>query len=195
MYLFLPLINKGVSSVTKSELMIIILSLFGILFIWKDLMQDEKEFYKNNSFWEKSVLSILSYYILGCYIGKYIIDKNTNLNRNIFYYIVLILLFASASFTTFYLRFIKKSISIKALILIRKVFHNSCNSIGMVLETISITLIFTQIKYNQFIAKIITYIGPFTFSVYLITVFLGSVPAMCYSRIRLEKKTFFEHHH
>ena len=28
-----------------------------------------------------------------------------------------------------------------------------------------------------------------------ITVFLCAIPAMCYSRIRLEKKYFFEHHH
>ena len=170
MYLFLPLVNKGITSVTKNELIIINLSLFGILFIWKDLTQDESELRKNNVIWEKSVITLLSFYILGAYIGKFVINKHQNRNifYYIFYYIILISLFVSASYTTYYLRFNNITISNKALILLKKVFHNSCNSIPMVLETISLTLIFTKIKYNKFISKIITYIGPLTFSVYLI---------------------------
>ena len=65
MYLFLPLINKGLSLVDKSELRIIILSLFGILFIWKDIMsKDPQNFCSERSF---TTLSI--YFILGAYIG------------------------------------------------------------------------------------------------------------------------------
>ena len=38
----------------------------------------------------------------------------------------------------------------------------------MILQAISITLFFSQIKYNKLIAKIITFFGPLTFGVYLI---------------------------
>ena len=137
MHLFLPLINKGISSVSKHELIIIILSLFGILFIWKDLIIDES-ISKDNNTWERSVLTFLSYYILGSYIGQFII--NTNKNRNIFSYIILISLFVSTSYTTYYLRYNNITISNKALIILKKLFHNSCRSIAMVLETISLIL-------------------------------------------------------
>ena len=164
MYLFLPLINKNISSITKSELFIINLSIFGILFIWRDLMQDESEV--NNKFYQRSALTLLSYYILGSYIGKFVINKNQN--RNIFYYLTLISLYALVSYSTYYLRYSGVTISNKALLLLKKLFHDNINSIAMIIETISITLIFTQIKYNKLISKIITYIGPLAFSFYLI---------------------------
>ena len=38
----------------------------------------------------------------------------------------------------------------------------------MILQSISVLLFFTQIKYNKYLAKIIIFIGPLTFGVYLI---------------------------
>jgi hypothetical protein len=38
----------------------------------------------------------------------------------------------------------------------------------MIIQAISITLFFSQLKYNKFIGKIITFFGPLTFGVYLI---------------------------
>ena len=42
------------------------------------------------------------------------------------------------------------------------------NSFPRVLQTISLSLFILQIKYNKYIAKIISFIGPLTFGVYLI---------------------------
>ena len=42
------------------------------------------------------------------------------------------------------------------------------NSLAIILETISLILFLTNINYNKYIAKIITFIGPLTFGVYLI---------------------------
>ena len=38
----------------------------------------------------------------------------------------------------------------------------------MLLQSVSITLLLMQINYNKYISKIITFIGPLTFGVYLI---------------------------
>jgi hypothetical protein len=67
MYLFLPLINKGISLIYKSELIIIILSMIGILFIWKDLMSRNPNKFCSNT----STKTLLVYFIIGAYFGKY----------------------------------------------------------------------------------------------------------------------------
>ena len=38
----------------------------------------------------------------------------------------------------------------------------------MILQSLSLSLFFTQIKYNNYIGKIISFVGPLSFSVYLI---------------------------
>ena len=52
--------------------------------------------------------------------------------------------------------------------IIKKLFYNSINSIGIVIESLYIIFAFTQIKYNKNISKIISFFGPLCFSVYLI---------------------------
>jgi surface polysaccharide O-acyltransferase-like enzyme len=99
MYLFLPLINKGLSLVDKSELRIIILSMYGILFIWKDIMsKDPQKFCPDTSFTTFSM-----YFIFGAYIGKYFLNSKNN--KNIFYYLFLMIVYYSFSYITYYLMF------------------------------------------------------------------------------------------
>jgi hypothetical protein len=163
MYLFLPLINKGLSLVDKAELRIIILSLFGILFIWKDIMSKEPlKFCSDTSF---TTLSI--YFILGAYIGKYYLKCIKN--KNIFYYLYYLfwmMIFLSSSYFTYYLMLYEGSNKWKFLF--KKILYCRSNSIAMVLQSTSIILIFLKIKYNKKIAKIISFFGPLAFSSYLI---------------------------
>jgi surface polysaccharide O-acyltransferase-like enzyme len=163
MYLFLPLINKGLSLVDKAELRIIILSLFGILFIWKDIMSKEPlKFCSDTSF---TTLSI--YFILGSYIGKYILNRKNN--KSIFYYLYYLfwmMIFLSSSYFTYYLMLYEGSNELK--LLFKKILYCRSNSIAMVFQSTSIILIFLKIKYNKKIAKIISFFGPLSFSAYLI---------------------------
>lgn len=46
------------------------------------------------------------------------------------------------------------------------IFKNA--SFPIILQSLSISLFFTQIKFNKYISNIITFLGPFTFGVYLI---------------------------
>ena len=160
MYLFLPLINKGLSLIDKAELRIIILSMYGILFIWKDIMsKDPQKFCPDTSFTTFSM-----YFIFGAYIGKYFLNSKNN--KNIFYYLFFMIVYYSFSYITYYLMFYEGNIKWK--LFLKKIFYNRDNSISMVLQSTSIILIFIKINYNKTIAKIISFFGPLSFSAYLI---------------------------
>lgn len=161
MYLFLPLINKGLFYVNKEELLIILVSTIGIFFIWKDLMSNKP----NNFCTDTSITTLLVYFLIGAYIGKYVINENMHKNKHIFYYLFWILIFIISSYITYYSTFYIGNNKYK--LALKRLFYCTSNSIGMVLESISIILIFTQIKYNKYLGKIISFFGPLTFSVYL----------------------------
>ena len=168
MYLFLPLINKGLNYIDKAELIIIILSLYGILFIWKDLKSKERGNFCNDT----SVKTLLSYYLLGAYIGKFVLNQNKdskriiNIIKNIIYYLILIYIFIKSSNITYDSTFYEGNNKYK--LILKKLFYNTSNSMAMVLQSLSLCLFFTRIKYNKYIGKIITFFGPLAFSVYLI---------------------------
>jgi len=160
MYLFLPVINKGLSLLDKVDLRIIILSLLGILFIWKDLMSSNPlSFCSDTSF-----TTLLVYFIIGAYIGKYHLN-NPN-NKNILYYLICIVIFFCFSYVTCFLHFYSGINNCN--LIMKKLFYNRSNSIAMILQSTIIILIFIQIQYNKEIGKIINFFGPLSFSAYLI---------------------------
>ena len=56
----------------------------------------------------------------------------------------------------------------KIISILKELFAIRIYLLPMISQSISITLLLTQIKYNKYFAKIITYIGPLTFGIYLI---------------------------
>ena len=166
MYLFVPLINKALSIVNQKELLIIVISHFGIFIIWKDLINFKSDPFQFH--YGYSILGLLIFYIAGAYFGKYIIKANKN--RNLFYYLFCMFIYISSTLLCYYccMIFDRERFKIKILIHLIQIFSQRINSFAMILQIISLTLIFTQIKYNIFICKIISYIGHLTFGVYLI---------------------------
>ena len=165
MYLFIPLINKGLSVVNKKELKIIVVSIFGIFIILKDFIKS-----KFDPFGLKrgySVLNLIIFYILGAYLGKYVIKGNKN--KSIFYYLICLLVYISSSLLCYYFCcfFNKEKAKIKILINVSQLFTLRINSFAMILQVISLTLIFTQIKYNKIFGKIVSCLGPYTYGVYI----------------------------
>jgi hypothetical protein len=159
-YLFLPIINKGLFLIYKGELGIIILSMIGILFIWKDLMsQNPSQFCSC-----RSAKTLLVYFIIGAYIGKYYL--NDKKNKKIFYYFFLMIIFTFNSYISYYLM-IYEGIN-KFKLILKKIFYNGTNSIAMILQSISIILIFIKINYKKSIAKFISLFGQLSFSAYII---------------------------
>jgi surface polysaccharide O-acyltransferase-like enzyme len=166
MYLFLPIVNKGLSIISQQELLMVIVSFLGIFIIWKDFIN---EFIDPFKFWSGYSLSgLLLFFIAGAYFHKYIIKPNQN--RNIFYYIFCLLIYISSTLLCYYccVIFDRRNSKIKILVNLSQIFTHRINSFSMILQIISITLIFTQIKYNKIVGKILSHIGHLTFGVFLI---------------------------
>lgn len=165
MYLFLPLINNGIANISKGDLNIIIFSFLGIYIVWKDYMTQSDPFVFKNGY---SIIWLLVFYITGAYFGKYKIIINLFLFKLIFC-CTCIIVFLGSSLLCFYLSIYNGEYRNYGIIIkMKRLFSRKINSLAMILQAISITLFFSQIKYHKFIGKIITFLGPLTFGVYLI---------------------------
>jgi hypothetical protein len=169
MYLFLPAINKGISLLNETELKLMVFSTLSIYIIWKDIKNPQGDVFRMDSGY--SVLWLLIFYITGSYIGKYKVN-NYNIIKKIFICFGCIVIFYYSTLLCYKLP--KKNLYginryYKAFYLILKsLFIERISSVTMILQAISITLFFLQIKYNKYLAKVISFIGPLTFGVYLI---------------------------
>ena len=169
MYLFVPAINKGISLLTKSELKIMVISILGIFAFWRDFLIPSNDIFHLNS--GNSVLWILIVYITGTYIGKYRVDY-TGIKKCKFCFICLF----TYSFSTFlFYKSINNQIYTgneyykrKFVIIINQILTERYDSILKIVQSISITLFLLQIKFNKYLTKIITFLGPLAFGIYLI---------------------------
>ena len=171
MYLFLPLINKGISILTKSELKIIVISTLGIFVFWRELNTPEKDAFCLNG--GTSPLWLLTFYITGAYIGKYRRDYS-GIKKVIN---CLICLFMYVISTFIYYKSYKKELYIgnkyylnKIIELLYHFTNERYDSLIKTIQSISISLFFLQIKYNKYLSKIISFFGQHTFGIYLIHV-------------------------
>ena len=168
MYLFLPVINKGIENLSKSDLKRLIISLYSLYIIWHDSLNYNSDIFK--MYKGKSILWFIILYITGGYIGKYNIYNNEN--KNNFFYLITIFIFICSSLLCYYLpRYNVAKINInyfKIIIYIKKLYNLRYNGLPLNLQAISIVLFLINIKYNKYIAKIIIFLGRLTFGVYLI---------------------------
>jgi surface polysaccharide O-acyltransferase-like enzyme len=169
MYLFLPVINKGISCLTKYELRLVIISTLGIFVFWKDLNNPNIDVFTMNG--GSSIIWFITYYLVGAYIGKYKIDYS-GLKKYIFCFICLFIYFISS-----YLHIklyvdelnFKNGNFTRALVSIaRKMFSTRLDSFLRVAQSTTICLFFLQIYYNKYLDKIICFLGPLAFGIYLI---------------------------
>ena len=164
MYLLLPIINKGILYTNESELRIIVFSTIGIFVIWGDLINQREDPFLLNS--GRSTLWFVVFYITGTYVGKYKLRNNIKKKSSFFIYLII---FICTNFISYYFSTDKlRDIRIKLLLKIKILFHYRNNSITSIVQAISLTLFLCQIKFNNLTERIITFFGPFTFSVYLI---------------------------
>ena len=172
MFLFLPIINKGLEIINESQLKIAFVSFIFFFVILKDYFKNDI-FKENNG---NSVLWFLIFYITGAYFGKFKNDNN-NISRikKYIYCLIYILIYIISTYLCiqspyFIINTNNPNFKDKIKLLIKLVFVFRNTSIVEVLQSISIVLFLTSIKYNKYIAKIITFIGPLVFGVYLIHV-------------------------
>lgn len=166
MYLFLPIINRGILYLTKKEFEFIVFSIIFIIILWKDYniknSTDNNDPFNMNS--GRSMIGLIVFYIIGAYIGKYVIEGNKN--KKIYYYLICIFIFVFSGYLcNYYLNHNGKN---NFEILLRNLFGFRLNSVAMVSQTISLNLLFSQIKYNKYISKMISFFGKLAFGVYII---------------------------
>ena len=157
MYLFIPIINKGINSLNKNELKMVVISLFVIYIILKEIVNPKANFLSKGY----SLLWVLILYIAGGYFGKYIINNG---KKTLIFYLINITIFIVSTLLCYYMRFYKE----KKLKVIKNLFKLQYNSLAMILQVFSLMLITLHIKINKILRKIICFFGPLTFGVYLI---------------------------
>ena len=168
MYLFLPVINRGIAYLSKGELLFLVISTIGVFNIYNDIMLPKKDTFLTNRGY--SVLSLLIFYLAGAYIGKYKIEF-LGIKKKLLY-LICIFTYIFVSLLTrkmiFYNIGTVKGIFFPIVFLLKRIFVIKLDSLPMILQAISIIFLLTNINYNKYITKIINFFGPLTFGVYLI---------------------------
>lgn len=169
MYLFLPIINKGISYLNKSELKICFISILLIFVFWHDAMNLKNDIFKTNKGF--SILWLLTFYITGAYFGKY--QTKISENNKIYYLSISFLIYIFTcilyySIYNFKINSLNADIKQKIIIILKNLLTENYDSSLKVIQSISIILFLLKIKYNKYLGQIISSIGTHTFGVYLI---------------------------
>ena len=169
MYLFLPVINKGIAYLMKNELKLVVLSILGIFVFWRDYKNPQKDVFQLRDGY--SVLWLLTLYLTGAYIGKY--DVVYSGLKKYFYCFVCIFIFTFISYIYYKLYFdelylgdgyYQREIVSKLKIMMNERF----DALLFVVQSLTACLFFKQLYYNKYIAKFICFLGPLAFGIYLI---------------------------
>ena len=168
MYLFLPIVNKGIFYLTKTEHKLVIASIIGIFSIWKNIKNNKNDLFILNE--GSSVLWFLILFIIGAYIGKYKINYSGI--KKFMFCCLCLFIYLYSTFIFYKLKNNElyngnKYILNQLVTMLNKLFSETHESIIRIIQTISITLFFLQINYNKYLSKIISFIGPLSFGVYL----------------------------
>ena len=169
MYLFLPIVNKGIFYLNKSEFTICFSSILYIFVVWHDIMNLNYDTFKTNRGY--SVLWLLIFYITGAYFGKYKIILFGK--KKLRFCFISFLIYISSSFLYYKIHYcridnIKGNYKIKIIIKLRKLLTRNFDSNFKVIQSISIIFFLLQLKFNEYFGKIFSFIGTLSFGVYLI---------------------------
>ena len=169
MFIFLPIVNKGIQDLNKPEFQLVVISIFGIFIFWYNYINSKSDFFAMNSGY--STIWLLCLYIIGAYIGKFHADY-TGIKRYIFnliyFFIFLFLSYIHNKYSYYIISNSTGTFKIKLLNFLKKLMSNNLNSVIKTTQAILITLIFLRLKCNEYLSEIITFFGHLTFGIYLI---------------------------
>lgn len=171
MYLFLPVINKGISHLNKYEFSLVVITILCLLVFWRDLKNPNSDVFEfKNGF---SLIWLLTFYLTGAYIGKYGIVQYFGFEKYLYCFIcIVIYLLLNILFFLVYnnkLHFGNKFIQKEIFYLLKnQMLPEKYDSIFKIVQSITITLFCLQINYHKLLAKIICFEGPLIFGIYLI---------------------------
>ena len=161
MYVLLPFINCGISSLNSSfhkNTIIFFILFYTIYYMIAKIVDLNSDFNFLNGGYSSMWLVIL--YIIGAYFGKYIIINEKNKN-----YLVYLLMFLFSTFLTseLYFSLIKSKVKNNKKMLINYL------SPTMLIQAISLVMIYSKLNIrNKLLMKIISFLVPLNFSAQLI---------------------------
>lgn len=169
MFIFLPVVNKGIQYLKKIELKLAVMSILGIFVFWYNYINNNNDIFKMNG--GASTIWLLSLYIIGAYIGKFNMEF-TGVKRyliNLINFLTFLLLcWTYNQFRNYTISDFSGDYKTKLRNFIKKLMTTGLNSVIRTTQAILIVLFFLNLKYNKFLSKFITFLGPLTFGVYLI---------------------------
>ena len=169
MFIFLPAINKGVQLLNKPEFNLLVMSIFGIYVFWHSYHNSTNDYFR--LYGGVSTIWLLCLYIMGVYIGKFNIIYS-GMKRYficfIYLFLFLFLCYTYNKYSDYTILVFNANNKTKMKNFIKRLMSNKLNSVIRTSQAILITLLFLQLKYNEFLSKFITFCGPLTFGVYLI---------------------------
>ena len=170
MYLFFPVINKVLSILSQTELKLVLTSTIGTFAFCRRYKIPNKDIFNLSR--GDSILWLLTLYIGGSYIGKY--KKDYNGIKKYLYCLICLFIYVFSTYiiskvfnNELYIR--NKYYTQKIVWFLKKQVNDIINydsSIKMI-QSISITLFFMQLKYNKYLSYIITFFGRLSFGIYL----------------------------
>lgn len=157
LYLFIPIVNKGILYLNKLEIKIVIRNLLFFFIILKNVI------YPNslNLQYGYSFSWLLILYIVGAYFGLFIINNH---KRSVIFYFINISIFISSTLLSYFFK-TYRGINLK---IIKNLFRIQYNSLPMILQAFSLILLIVEIKSNKIFKNLIIFSGSHTFGVYLI---------------------------
>ena len=145
MYLFLPVINLGISIMSKNDFRFMIITLLFIFVFWRDIKNPNEDVFDMKSGF--SMIWLLTYFIIGAYIGKY----RTIFNgiKKYSFCLICLLLNLLSSFLYFFVHYNKLILGNKyyqreILSFLKSILTERYDSILKVIQSISISLFFLQ---------------------------------------------------
>lgn len=172
MYLFLPVINKGIEIITEKQLKITIKSFIFFYIILRYYISPDKDIFKENN--GNSVLWFLIFYITGAYFGKFKkYNENISSIKHFIYCLIYVLIFCFSTYLAvkspyFIINSENECFIDKIKLFIKLLFVVGNSSIVQISQSICVISFLTSIKYNKYFERVITFIGPLVFGVYLI---------------------------
>ena len=169
MFIFLPIVNRGIQYLRKTEFKLLIMSIFSIYVFWHNCINSNNDIFRMKG--GCSTIWLLCLYIIGAYIGKFNIE-NAGIKKYIInlinFLIFLILCFLYNKFRGYIISDFNGNYKIILGNFIKKLMSNDLNSVIRTAQALLIILFFLNLKYNKYLSKFITFLGPLTFGVYLI---------------------------
>lgn len=169
MFIFLPVVNKGIQDLNKPEFELVVISIFGIFAFWYNYINSKSDFFSMKS--GNSTIWLLCLYIMGSYIGKFHIGY-IGIKRYIFnlilFFIFLFFCYIHNKYSDYIISDSCGAYKIKLINFLKKLMSNNLNSVIRTTQAILITLLFFRLKCNEYLSKIISFFGHLTFGVYLI---------------------------